>query len=585
MVSKRGTTVSGTLNGVAADSGTSSPGFSRRAVFFPSFLLCIGLLFLFLYASSATAKERKPDIPRMLEKKQGRGGIKRKEAHASNGSQVPYTRKIDLVYRPLQDEQQKTSFNQKTPTPEGWEPYDGSIYTPERGYGWLTNLWGVGRDRGVQGIVILPDGTKTSPEKLKRPELANFEGWHGENRPLVFRIDLQDGWYRVSCASVDPDRTLRKPLVDLRAFKCRAHDVVFAGANYGWPMVVGGRQLVEGSGIVEVTDGHLRIVVGDPAYAGWTWHHPGPWYTGLKHWWNVEYNYSADWYQTLTRTVDPGFHALSLNSLEVERVPTPATRAALVFRDFFNRDDNAEVNAGIGPDRRWFHVKLHPSVRDTIRTELRHTSVAMSGVGPGANVRGLLQQQISPAEGTVRYSTRVSLFTGEGSQKRSGTQEAGIILLADPSAPNDFNSTFLGIQFNNSRSGTMGRVIYRVGNGRDGYRTNAEVPDTALPFKITEGEFEIIVDHDVATNALKRVRINGVDVTERWPLQDRMQRISRGLFGIRSLIHNTNPSVNLQQFYWYYQVEALGSVPIKDSFTRPSTQSARSERRQRQPAF
>jgi hypothetical protein len=126
--------------------------------------------------------------------------------------------------------------------------------------------------------------------------------------------------------------------VDQQSFKCRAHDVVFAGVNYGAPIIVGGRQLVEGSGIVEVTNGHLRIVVGDPAYAGWIWHHPGAWYTGLKHWWKVEYNYATDWYQRLTRTVDPGFHSLALNSLEVERVSTPATRAALVFRDFFNRD-------------------------------------------------------------------------------------------------------------------------------------------------------------------------------------------------------------------------------------------------------
>jgi hypothetical protein len=131
----------------------------------------------------------------------------------------------------------------------------------------------------------------------------------------------------------------------------------------------------------------------------------------------------------------------------------------------------------------------------------------------------------------------------------------------------------------------MGRVIYRVGNGRDGYRTNAEIPDTVLPFKITEGEFEIIVDHDVAANALKRVKINGIDVTDRWSLRDRMQRLSMGLFGIRSLINNTNPRVSLQQFYWYYRVEALGSIPVKDSFTRPSTHSVRSERKQGQLAF
>src|SRR5262245_66509570 len=85
MVSKRASTVRGTLNGVPADSGTGSPGFSCRAVFFASLLLCIGLLFLFLCASSATATARKPDRPRMLEKKPGKGGIKREQAHASNG--------------------------------------------------------------------------------------------------------------------------------------------------------------------------------------------------------------------------------------------------------------------------------------------------------------------------------------------------------------------------------------------------------------------------------------------------------------------------------------------------------------------
>jgi hypothetical protein len=188
--------------------------------------LCIGLLFLFVCASRPTAKARKPDRPRILEKRQGRGGVKRKQAHPSNDSQVRYARKIDLVYRSLPDEQQKISLNQKTPTPEGWEPYDGSIYTPERGYGWLIDLRGAGRDRGTQGIVVLADGTKTSPDKLKRTELANFGGWHAENRPLVFRVDLPDGWYRVTFASVDPDTTMSKPLVDQRSFKCRAHDVV-----------------------------------------------------------------------------------------------------------------------------------------------------------------------------------------------------------------------------------------------------------------------------------------------------------------------------------------------------------------------
>ena len=95
------------------------------------------------------------------------------------------------------------------------------------------------------------------------------------------------------------------------------------------------------------------------------------------------------------------------------------------------------------------------------------------------------------------------------------------------------------------------------GNGRDGYRTETEIADTALPFKIIEGEYDIIVDHDLAKNALTRVKVNGVDVAERWSLEHRRQKVSRGRFGIRSAIHNTNPLVNLQQFYWYYRVEQI----------------------------
>ena len=103
----------------------------------------------------------------------------------------------------------------------------------------------------------------------------------------------------------------------------------------------------------------------------------------------------------------------------------------------------------------------------------------------------------------------------------------------------------------------MGWLVYRVGNGRDGFRTQTEVADTALPFKIIEGEYEIIVEHDLAKNVLTRVKVNGVDVADRWSVQDRRQKVSRGRFGIRSAIHNTNPRVNLQQFYWYYRVEQL----------------------------
>jgi hypothetical protein len=482
----------------------------------------------------------------------------------NSANEVRYTKKIDLVYRPIENEHVKTSLNHRTPTPDGWEPYDGSIYTPERGYGWLTNLRGEGRDRGVHGIIVLADGTKTSPQELSRPELANFQSRHSENWLLVFRMDLQNGWYRVSCASVDP-MTTGKPLIDQRSFKCRAHDVVFAGANYGAPTVVGGRELVEGSGVVEVTDGHLRVIVGDPAYTGWTWSHPGPWIRGWRDWWNDTSRYANGWYQRLTRTVDPGFHSLGLNALEVERVSAPARPPALVFRDFFNRDDSADVNTGVAEAGRWVRVKLHPRLPDHTSPELYNTSIKFTGPKQGPSVGALLQQQ--------------------GSQKRSGTQEAGIVLLAEPSRPSEFNSTFLGVRFDSSRPETMGWLIYRVGNGDEGYRTKTEVPDTTLPFKITEGEFEIIVEHDVVKNVLRLIKINGADVTDRWSLQDRTQRMSRGRFGIRSLIHNTNPHVSLQQFYWYYRVEALGPIPVKDSFAQPSADSARSERKQRPQAF
>ena len=484
-------------------------------------------------------------------------GTEIKKTLRRGSARLGSVKKIDLVYRPLQDEHRRTALNQLTPTPKGWEPYDGSAYTPERGYGWLTNLRGEGRDRGSRGIVVLANGTRTSPEKLRRPELANFQGRHGENRPLVFRIDLPDGWYRVSCASVDPSHSEGKPLADRRSFKCRAHDAVFAGAKYGAPTVVGGRRLVEGSGTVEVTDGHLRIVVGDPSYPGWRWSHAGPWYSDLSHWRNVEFAYAQDWWQRLTRTVDPGFHTLSLNSLKVEAVRAPAGRPALVFRDFFSRDDSSDVNAGVPSGKRWLEVKPDRRVPDGLRADLENTSIRFTGQNNGLNVKALLQSQVSPRHGIVRYSTRVSLFTGEGSQARSGTQEAGIVLLANSSESIDFSSTFVGVRFDSSRSETAGSVLYRVGNGRDGYRTRIELADTTLPFKIVEGEYEIIVEHDVAKNALTRILVNGVDIAKRWSLQERRQQVSRGRFGIRSAIHNTNPPVNLRQFYWYYRVEQL----------------------------
>jgi hypothetical protein len=406
-------------------------------------------------------------------------------------------------------------------------------------------------------MVVLPDGTKTTPRELKRPELANFQGRHGENRPLVFRIDLPDGWYRVTCASVDPDHTSGKPLVDQRSFKCRAHDVVFAGANYGAPTVVGGRRLVEGSGIVEVTDGHLRIIIGDPAYTGWVWAHPGPLNKRWRRWWYDESGYANGWYQVLSRTVDPGFHSISLNSLQIERVAAPQIKSELIFRDFFNRDDNSDVNAAVPPSKRWVKQKLYPRFPPPADADMYKTAVRFTASKRGSSATGLLQQRASPASGTVRYSTRVSFFAGEGSQKRSGTQEAGIVLLAEPSNVSEFSSTFVGIRLVGWPAATKGSLVYSVGDGGTNYRTKLEVLDTDLPFKITEGEFEIIVEHDAAKNILRRIEVNGTDVTDHFPLEARVQRISRGLYGMRSVIDNTSPYVSLRQFFWYYRVETV----------------------------
>jgi hypothetical protein len=43
-----------------------------------------------------------------------------------------------------------------------------------------------------------------------------------------------------------------------------------------------------------------------------------------------------------------------------------------------------------------------------------------------------------------------------------------------------------------------------------------------------------------------------------------MQRISRGLYGMRSAIHNTSPYVSLRQFFWYYRVEAVAEKQVED---------------------
>ena len=130
-------------------------------------------------------------------------------------------------------------------------------------------------------------------------------------------------------------------------------------------------------------------------------------------------------------------------------------------------------------------------------------------------------------------------------------------MLADPSRPTDFNATFVGVAFDSRRLEAMGSLIYRVGDGNQGYRTDLGVLETTGPFRVTDGEFEIIVEHDVGKNILTKVSVNGMDVTDQWPLKDRTQRIPSGLFGIRCMINNTTSSVVPQQFYWHYRTEII----------------------------
>jgi hypothetical protein len=457
--------------------------------------------------------------------------------------------------------QKRINFVSKTenPTsnPANWEAYDGSPYTQERGYGWFPKPTEfLSSDGGPDGLINLPGNVVTSSRSLGRPELANF---HATDSPVIFRIDLSNGWYRVSCASVAHSVL---PVVDERSFKCRSHDAIFAGPSYGTPLKIRGRDLVEGSNVVEVTDKHLRIVVGDPAYGGWTWAYKGAWYRGWTTWWAKwgAHRYADNWYQKLTRVIDPAFHMLRLNSLEIHRVAAPKKRPALIFRDFFNRDDNPDINFKVAEANQWLKVRFSPTDTESIVSELYRTSLKLTGPRTGNGSVGVIQKVMSPQAGTIRYSTRVSLFTGAGSKVHSGFQEAGLLILGDPNGVTEFSSTFVGIAIDRNRTATPGFVKYRVGSGKTGYKVHKEIPDTLLPFQVREGEHEIVVDHDVKNNVLKRIRINGRDLTAMFSVNERQQRLDRGFFGIRAFIDPLESGVRLQQFYWYYRVEDIARI-------------------------
>ena len=105
--------------------------------------------------------------------------------------------------------------------------------------------------------------------------------------------------------------------------------------------------------------------------------------------------------------------------------------------------------------------------------------------------------------------------------------------------------------------GAKGALVYRVGNGKKGFRTRADIPDASLPLRIAEGEYEIVVEHDVSRNILRRIQINGIDLTNRWSAAERTPRMAHGRFGLRSAITNDSRRADVRQYYWFYRVERL----------------------------
>ncbi len=463
-------------------------------------------------------------------------------AGSAGGPGTP--RRINLVYprRP------------RTQSPPGWIAYDGTRYSAARGLGWIEQVpRDSGGDRGLDAPIVLPDGRHTTPRLLGRPELASWQGTHPENRPLVFRVDLPDGWYRIRCASVDPGPPL--PLVDRRSFKCRAHDAVFTGAATGPALTATGPELVEGAGVVEARNGQVRIVVGDPSYPGWTWRHDGHWARGWAEWFGAggTHRYATGIVQKLTRVVDPGFHSLRLNSLEIEPALPPGSSAGTLFRDFFDRDDSSDVNAGLAAAARWRRDDSSPS--RPIAARLYKTALTLTRAGTGAATVAFVQERLSPPAGRIRYATRVSLFSGEGSRDARGAQEAGLVILGPPGPPVERGFTFVGVGL--GPAGSSSGVIVRVGDGGRGHRAEARIPDARLPARLTAGEHEIVVVHDVGRGRLDRVQVDGADVTALLPEACRIPPRRLGRFGLRAAMDPGGAGVTLQQFYWSYRVERL----------------------------
>jgi hypothetical protein len=222
-----------------------------------------------------------------------------------------------------------------------------------------------------------------------------------------------------------------------------------------------------------------------------------------------------------------------------------------------NRDDHHDVNAGLQTQDHWMTLPAPGSLPQTPRVDLYKTAIRVSNASQRHAAVHIIQAPLSPMAGIIRYSTRVTLFTGEGSKIHSGSQEAGLLILGKLNGLTEFNSTFLGIAFDAYAPETFGHVVLRVGNGTDGFQTDRSISDKLLPFKITEGEYALSVDHDVGDKVLKRVQINGFDITQLFSPAELQQRVQRGVFGMRSTSDPGKSGVHLQQFYWYYRVEAI----------------------------
>ena len=185
---------------------------------------------------------------------------------------------------------------------------------------------------------------------------------------------------------------------------------------------------------------------------------------------------------------------------------------------------------------------------------LQSTALRLRGSRHQAVGSVVVQEGLSPAEGVVRYTTSVSVCTGEGSRAGSGRQEAGLLLLANPQRPNDDTGTFVGVVVGR-RSG----VAVRSGNpGLE--RRSVIISAGELPFDLVAGEYEILVEHDVTANFLRRIAVNGYDISSRVATEVRRPPHNRGRFGIRAVLDPMGSTVALAQFFWFYRVDKIGGL-------------------------